>query len=63
MKNKNCDVESDSYCELQAIDIYTSEGDGNEEMIIIENPMQGEWKISLSDMSEYKNVEFVIFSH
>jgi len=62
-EQKNCDVESDSYCELQAIDIYTSEGDGNEEMIIIENPMQGEWKISLSDMSEYKNVEFVIFSH
>jgi len=40
-----------------------SAGGDNQETIIIEFPQSGEWKISLSSFSEYKDVEFTVFSH
>lgn len=46
-----------------SIDYIVSAGDGNNERIIIERPKSGEWKVSLSNIAEYKDVEFTIFSH
>ncbi len=60
-----CDPEDefDFYCDVDAIDIYSSINEDNNEVIIIERPLQGQWEISLSDLAEYKNVELVIFAH
>jgi trypsin len=61
------DIEDDEYFEFEqyddSINYMVSAGDDNNEMIIIERPISGEWKISLSDFSEYKDVEFTVFSH
>ena len=62
-EQENCDPENDFYCDLSSIDTYMSVNEGNDEMIIIEFPMPGEWRISVSDVNEYKDVEFVIFAH
>jgi hypothetical protein len=62
-EQETCDLEYDFDCDIEAIDSYTSINDGNNEVIIIESPMQGQWQINLSDIAEYKDVEFVIFAH
>jgi len=61
-----CDPELDYFCDFGGFDnvnFYQSANDDNDEMIIIERPMKGEWKISFSDFAEYKDVELVIFAH
>jgi len=42
---------------------YTSENEGNDEMLIIEYPQAGEWVIKFSDFANYKNVELTVFAH
>ncbi|WP_448547051.1 serine protease [Thalassotalea fusca] len=44
-------------------DFYMSAEQGNDEMIVIERPAEGEWQISLSDFAEYSNVELTVFAH
>jgi len=42
---------------------YYSAQEGNDEMIIIERPAAGEWKVRLSDFTSYENVELTFFGH
>lgn len=42
---------------------YASENEGNDEMIIIEFPQAGEWRIALSDFTDFSNVELTVFAH
>jgi len=42
---------------------YYSAQEGNDEMIVIERPTSGEWKISLSNFSNYSDVELTFFAH
>jgi len=61
-----CDPEFDYFCDFGGFDnvnFYQSANDGNDEVIIIERPIKGEWIISFSDFAEYKDVELVIFAH
>ncbi|MBL4909712.1 MAG: serine protease [Alteromonadaceae bacterium] len=44
-------------------DYFMSANEGNEEVLIIERPQQGEWKISFSSFAEFSNVNMVIFAH
>jgi len=62
-EQENCEPENELYCDLSSIDTYMSANEGNDEMIIIEFPMSGKWRISVSDINEYKDVELVIFAH
>ena len=42
---------------------YVSDYEGNNELIIIERPTSGEWKISFSSVPEYSDVELTVFAH
>jgi len=42
---------------------YVSDNEGNDDMIIIERPATGEWKISFSDFTDYSDVELTVFAH
>jgi len=63
--------DEDVYCDDQDFDCdifaddnyYFSANKGNDEMIIIERPQTGEWKISFSSFAEFSNVNLVIFAH
>lgn len=58
-----CD-EEDFDCDIFVDDnYYFSANEGNDEMIIIERPQTGEWKISFSSFAEFSNVNLVIFAH
>ena len=65
--NDEGDTEDDGYFVFEeyddSINYMVSAGDDNNETIIIERPISGEWKISLSNFAEYKDVEFTVFSH
>ena len=45
------------------VSYYISDYQGNDEMIVIEFPSAGEWKFSLSNHAEYKDVELTVFAH
>ena len=45
------------------VSYYVSDYQGNDEMIVIEFPSAGEWKFSLSNHAEYKDVELTVFAH
>lgn len=43
--------------------LYYSAQEGNDEMIVIERPTSGEWKITLSNFGDYSDVELTFFAH
>ncbi|NMP33567.1 serine protease [Thalassotalea sp. M1531] len=45
------------------VSFFSSETQGNDETIIIEAPEAGEWVISLSQFSDFSDVELTIFVH
>lgn len=56
--------QSDDYLDFELNETFlSSENIGNEEMIVIEFPQSGEWVISFSDFTEYKDVELTVFAH
>jgi secreted trypsin-like serine protease len=60
-EESNCDYEHDFYCDYEQYN--SSANEGNEEMIILERPQQGEWIISFSTFAEFAEVNMVIFAH
>jgi trypsin len=44
-------------------DFYYSAGEDNNELIIIERPTSGEWRVSLSSFAEYQAVELTVIAH
>ena len=53
---------NDFYCASDD-DFFMSANEGNDEMIVIERPAAGEWKISFSSFEEFSKVNMVIFAH
>lgn len=62
--NENDDSMEDDFFNFDDMgNYYYSAQEGNDEMIVIERPAAGEWKVRLSDFAPYENVELTFFGH